>query len=179
MTELRFWYWTSSEAAGAGFLGDRLIVLADGTQVLLAQGTTPWTQAIIDVTGKTAVTFRYAKDNSTAVGSDMAAIDNLSFTGLAPTRVDTDGSQLAAGVSATATTLSVTVTAGRLWITSSAFPAEFPFDVRVGGEGVRVTAITGASSPQTFTVVRSVNGISKPQTANTDVRLAQPAYVAL
>jgi len=178
-TEMRFWYWTSSEASGPGFEGDRLLVLVDGVQVLRAQGTTPWTQAIVDVTGRSTVTFRYAKDNSTSSGSDFVAIDNLSFTGLSPTRVDTDGSQLAAGVSANATSLSVAVTAGPLWITSSAFPAEFPFEARLGGEVVRVTAISGAASPQTWTVIRSVNGVTKPQAAGTDVRLATPAIVAL
>lgn len=34
-------------------------------------------------------------------------------------------------------------------------------------------------TPQKFTVVRSVNGVVKAQTAGTDVRLAQPAVVAL
>ncbi|MEU0306865.1 hypothetical protein [Streptomyces cyaneofuscatus] len=94
-------------------------------------------------------------------------------------RADTSGSQLATGVTTTATTLSVATTAGLPWITSGAFPAEFPFDVRLGGEVVTVTAITGASSPQSFTVTRSVNGIVKAHTTGTDVRLAQPAIVAL
>ncbi|MFD3646391.1 hypothetical protein ACFWUT_23265 [Streptomyces cyaneofuscatus] len=94
-------------------------------------------------------------------------------------RADTDGSALAANATASATTLSVAVTAGRPWITSSAWPTEFPFDVRLGGEVVTVTAISGASSPQTFTVIRAVNGIAKSHAAGTDVRLAQPAIVAL
>ncbi|MFJ4692851.1 hypothetical protein [Streptomyces sp. NPDC088766] len=175
-TELRFWYWTSSEAAGAGFEGDRLLVLVDGVQVLRAQGTTPWTQATVDVTGKSSVTFRYVKDNSTAVGADAVHIDNLSFTGRGPTRVDTDGSVLTAGISATATSVSVTTTTGPVWTQN---PAEFPLTVRVGGEVMTVTGITGAASPQTFTVIRSVNGIVKSHTAGTDVRLAHPAHLAL
>ncbi|MEU3203577.1 hypothetical protein ABZ702_06770 [Streptomyces cyaneofuscatus] len=92
---------------------------------------------------------------------------------------DTSGSQLAADVTTTATTLSVATTAGLPWITSAAFPAEFPFDVQLGGEVVTVTAITGASSPQSFTVTRSVNGIVKAHGAGADVRLAEPAIVAL
>lgn len=91
-------------------------------------------------------------------------------------RADTDGSQLAAAVSATATALSVTVTAGPLWVTA---PAEFPLDIRVGGEVMTVTACTGTSSPQTMTVIRSVNGITKGQGAGTDVRLATPMITAL
>ncbi|WP_460067401.1 hypothetical protein [Streptomyces sp. YKOK-I1] len=178
-TEMRFWYWTSSEAAGSGFLGDRLIVLADATTVLTAQGTTGWTQFITDVTGKTTITFRYAKDNSASSGEDAVHIDDLSFEGESPVRVDTDGSQLAAGATSTATSLSVAVTAGNLWATSAAYPTEFPFNVLIGGEEMRVDAITGASSPQTWTVVRSVNGIVKAQTANTVVRLAENPIGAL
>ncbi|MFE5996777.1 hypothetical protein ACFQ6C_07765 [Streptomyces sp. NPDC056454] len=94
-------------------------------------------------------------------------------------RVDTSGSELAVDVTATGATLSVAVTAGRPWVTSSAFPAEFPFDVVLGGEVVTVTSITGVSSPQTFTVIRAVNGIVKPHVRATDVRLAQPTIVAL
>ncbi|MBQ0827718.1 hypothetical protein [Streptomyces tagetis] len=87
-------------------------------------------------------------------------------------RVDTDGSQLAGAVSATASSLPVAVTAGALW------QFESPFEVRVGGEVMRVTGITGAS-PQTFTVVRSVNGIKKPHSAGALLRLATPSVVAL
>ena len=91
-------------------------------------------------------------------------------------RVDTDGSELAAAVTATATALTVATTAGPVWTTD---PADLPFDVIVGGEVMTVTAITGTSSPQTFTVVRAVNGITKPHAAGADVRLAHPAIVAL
>ncbi|MFF9505480.1 hypothetical protein ACF1BU_18425 [Streptomyces sp. NPDC014724] len=37
----------------------------------------------------------------------------------------------------------------------------------------------GAGTVQTFAVTRAVNGISKPQTAGTDVRLAVPTIAAL
>ncbi|MGW1979227.1 hypothetical protein [Streptomyces sp. NPDC001889] len=94
-------------------------------------------------------------------------------------RADTIGSQLAAGVSPTATTLSVTTATGPRWMTSAAYPADFPFTIRAGGEVMSVTAITGTGNTQTFTVVRSINGISKPHGAGTDVRLAEPAIVAL
>ncbi|MEU7400014.1 carbohydrate binding domain-containing protein [Streptomyces sp. NPDC044948] len=58
-------------------------------------------------------------------------------------------------------------------------PADFPFDIRVGGEVMTVTGISGTSSPQAVTVVRSVNGIRKPQAAGEPVRLAVPATIAL
>ncbi|MFG2307673.1 hypothetical protein ACGFS9_03120 [Streptomyces sp. NPDC048566] len=178
-TEMRFWYWTSSEASGPGYEGDRLLVLVDDVQVLRAQGTTGWTQAIVDVTGAAAVIFRYTKDNSASSGEDAAHIDDLSFTGQAPCYVDSSGSQLAADATATATSLSVAITTGEPWITSTSHPAEFPFGIRVGGEVMTVTGISGTSSPQTFTVIRSVNRIVKDQTADTPVALAEPAYTSL
>ncbi|MFD6421701.1 hypothetical protein [Streptomyces sp. NPDC060198] len=94
-------------------------------------------------------------------------------------RYDTGGSQLAAGATATATTLSVAYTDGTRWATSSGHPSSFPFEVAIGGERMRVTAITGTTSPQAWTVVRSVNGVRKAQTAGTDVRLADPTVYSL
>jgi hypothetical protein len=125
------------------------------------------------------VTFRYTKDNSSPGGEDGVWIDDLLFTRVAPMRVDTDGSELAAAVSATATALSVAVTAGPAWIDSAKFPAEFPFDVLISGERMRVTGITGTTSPQTFAVLRSRNGIVKAQSTGTSVSLADPTTVAL
>ncbi|MFJ2909352.1 hypothetical protein ACIO8F_07940 [Streptomyces sp. NPDC087228] len=90
-------------------------------------------------------------------------------------RADTDGSALAAAVLATGTTLPVATTVGRPWVTD---PAEFPFDVQLGGEVVTVHSISG-SIPQTFNVTRAVNGIRKPHPTKTDVRLAVPTIVAL
>ncbi|MBA9003658.1 hypothetical protein [Thermomonospora cellulosilytica] len=116
-------------------------------------------------------TWRIEFNTSPASPWDVAYADDPMWG-----RADTDGSQLAAAVTAAATTLSVAVTAGPLWTTS---PAEFPFDVLIGGEVMTVTAISGAASPQTFTVVRSVNGISKAHAAGTDVRLAHPAIIGL
>jgi hypothetical protein len=56
---------------------------------------------------------------------------------------------------------------------------EFPFDISVGGEVMTVTSISSGTSPQTFTVTRSINGVVKTQTAGTDVRLAYPTIIAL
>lgn len=91
-------------------------------------------------------------------------------------RADTAGAELAAAAGAADTTLSVATTSGPLWTTSA---AEFPFDVQLGGEVVTVTAISGTSSPQSFTVTRAVNGISKSQSEGTDVRLTTPMILAL
>lgn len=91
------------------------------------------------------------------------------------TRRDGDGSTLAAAVGAADTAWSV-ASPNVLWTTD---PADFPFDLAVGGEVVTVTAITGTSSPQALVVVRAVNGISKSHPAGSVVRLAAPLVRAL
>ncbi|MGW9249759.1 hypothetical protein [Streptomyces badius] len=58
-------------------------------------------------------------------------------------RADTDGTELTAAVSSSATSWQVAVTAGPHWITTATHPAEFPVDVTAGGEQVTVTALTG------------------------------------
>jgi len=94
---------------------------------------------------------------------------------------DTDGSTLAADAAPGATTLSVATTGypsplSPLWTTA---PADMPFDLAISGERVTVTAISGATSPQTFTVARAVNGVSKLLPAGSDVRLWQPMILGL
>jgi len=93
-------------------------------------------------------------------------------------RADTDGSELAADIGAADTTITVTVTDGPLWITGSASP-DFPVDILVGGEVMTVTAISGAASPQTFTVTRGTNGVALAHAAGTGLSLAQPMRLAL
>jgi len=61
-----------------------------------------------------------------------------------------------------------------LWKTGAA-----SFDLLMEGERVTVTNISGASSPQTFTVTRSVNGIVKAHAAGLAVSLFRPALAGL
>ncbi len=93
-------------------------------------------------------------------------------------RLDSDGSQLAAAVGTTATTLSVaTVNSGSpLWTTTS---TDWPFNIMVDGEEMTVTAVSGTSSPQAFTVTRSVNGVVKSHVANATVSLLPEPVVSL
>ena len=86
-------------------------------------------------------------------------------------RADTEGSELASGVDADDTSWSVSTTSGPVWINSTDHASMFPFDIRIGGERVTVTAISGTTSPQTFTVTRSVNGISKSHDAGVSLSL--------
>lgn len=73
-------------------------------------------------------------------------------------RMDSDSSSLASGFSETAMSFSVATTDPQdLWTTDA---AEFPLDVMIGGERIRISAIAGAASPQTFTVAASGRGIN-------------------
>lgn len=93
-------------------------------------------------------------------------------------RFDTDGetTTFAASLSTTQTgARSVNVT-GTLWTTSASF---FPMDIEVDGEVITLSAISGASSPQTFTISdRSVNGVVKTHDAGAVIRPADPLRVA-
>lgn len=91
-------------------------------------------------------------------------------------RLDTDGSALSGGpYSAVATSLTVTST-GAPWTTAA---DDRPFDVQINGERMTVTGVSGASSPQTFTVVRAVNGVSKTHAAGEAVSLYAPLVLGL
>lgn len=72
-------------------------------------------------------------------------------------RIGSSTSTLAADFDAgTDTSMSVTVT-GALWSTTAA-----PFHIKVGGVVLNVTAVSGTSSPQTFTVdATPVNGVTR------------------
>lgn len=83
-------------------------------------------------------------------------------------------SQLTSAIDADDTSISVT-TPGTPWTTND---ARFPLDVMFGAEQVTVTDISGAGPVQTFTVVRSVNGITRAHPAGTRIDLAS-AYAAV
>jgi hypothetical protein len=107
----------------------------------------------------------------------VGVVANAASPASTDSRMDTGGSQLALGYTSSATSLSVQTSPNtQLWTTAA---GDFPFDIIVGGERMTVTNITGSSSPQTFTVTRSVNGVVKAQGALTDVRLFKPCYVGL
>lgn len=93
-------------------------------------------------------------------------------------RLDLDGSTLHdATINSSATSFQVdtdlTVSGGCLWSTT-----DTPYDIRMGGEVMTVTAVTGSSSPQTFTVTRSVNGVVKAHSSGETISLARPFYLA-
>lgn len=91
-------------------------------------------------------------------------------------RIDSGTTTLNEALTTTETDVTVAVSdSGDLWVTSGATP----FDIIVGGERMTVTAVSGATSPQTFTVTRSVNGVVKEHSTGAKVRLFKPARLAL
>lgn len=94
-------------------------------------------------------------------------------------RADTSASTLVSDVTSTDTTFSVATTSGVVWVDSATYPSSFPMSMRLGGENVTVTAITGTTSPQSFTVTRSVNTVVKAQTAGTAIDLDPVPIIAL
>jgi hypothetical protein len=94
-------------------------------------------------------------------------------------RIDTAGCELAEDLDETETSVDVTTTATYRWVDSATYASDFPFDILVGGEVMRVTACTGTTTSQTFTVTRSVNGVVKTHSTGADVRLFKPVYIPL
>lgn len=96
--------------------------------------------------------------------------------GATANKYDTAGSQLAAAVSADTGTLSIATLVKPLW---TAADTEDGFYIIIGGEVMQVTDVAGAASPQTFTVVRSTNGVAKLHPAGAAVRLYPTPRYAL
>jgi hypothetical protein len=91
-------------------------------------------------------------------------------------RFSNDNTVLAGTMTTTSTSRTMTINYGPLWTTTA---GDFPFDILVAGEQMTVTNITGTSSPQTFTVTRSVNGVVKAHSAGESVQLYDPVYYGL
>jgi hypothetical protein len=152
-------------------VGDKLSVtdlpswLPPDDVALLAQGFT-----------ETLTDFTWDIEVNCVAASPYAITEAESTTGSTVNKADTAGSELASGINTTATSLSVTTTIGPVWTDAN---AEDGFDIYIGGERMTVTDISGTSSPQTFTVTRSVNGVVKSHLAGAAVRLWTPPRLGL
>lgn len=92
-------------------------------------------------------------------------------------RLGSASSSLTSDIAAAPSSFQVTTTDPMdLWTTDA---GSFPFDVVVGGQQMTISAISGTSSPQTFTVSDpSVNGVSRAWDAGTKVQIVNPKYLA-
>jgi len=90
-------------------------------------------------------------------------------------------STASSAASTTATSLQIASPAGQLWSTAAAdrgFWAYLNTAGQPGGELIWVQTITGSSSPQTFTVLRSQNFISRAVTVGDVLSLADAGVIA-
>lgn len=146
--------------------GARMIMVNEMSQVLslapdvIVEGTT---QHLSDVVWDVTVNASPAKPYDVAV-ADSTALG----------RADTAGSQLTTAVNTSATSFIVATTAGPVWRTG-AYPSTL---LSIEGEIVALTNVASATSPQTFTVTRSANGIAKAHPIGAAISLAYPARAA-
>jgi hypothetical protein len=117
---------------------------------------------------------RIAFNTGPAGGYDVLTLDDSGSLG----RLETGGSELAAPfVAGTDTSMSVTVTGVALWSTAV---GDVPFDIVAAGVRLTVTAVAGASSPQTFTITQTpVNGVTKTIEAGEEIRTYRVGALAL
>lgn len=95
-------------------------------------------------------------------------------------RTDTDGSILHTGIGTTSTSFSVdTPVPSAVWVDSSGHAGEFPFDIVIDGERMVVTAISGTTTPQVFTVTRGVDGVTTAHNAGAMVNVYRPAVTGM
>jgi hypothetical protein len=89
---------------------------------------------------------------------------------------ETAGSQLTSAITSGATSFKVTTTTGPVWTQTA---GDFPFDIVIDREQMTVSNITSATSPQTFTVTRAVNGVALAHSSFAAVTLYHKHTVAL
>lgn len=103
----------------------------------------------------------------------VAVVDDAT-TGI----VDSDNSTLGANI--TVSTTSFTVNVGTAWTTSA---GDFPLDINIGGERIRLSSISGSAPTQTFNVAAGGRGfgLTMPMAHNLNdpVHVWNPAIVAL
>lgn len=112
-------------------------------------------------------TYRMVLVTRPASGFDVVELDDTQYG-----RLDSATTVTSEALDTTETGVDYT---GDTWITTASHPAEFPFDIVIGGEEMRVNSATGT----TFTVTRSLNGVVKSHLTGAVVRLAEPNRLAL
>jgi hypothetical protein len=104
-------------------------------------------------------------------------LNDLSASTLARARLAASNSTLAANITNSATSFTVTTSTGLLWATGSSAPT-FPIPATVGGEEISIGSISSSTSPQTFSsVTRSVNGVVKAHTTGDEIQVRDVFYL--
>lgn len=108
-------------------------------------------------------------------GSAFAVGQTVETTSTTSSKTNSQTTTLNEALDTTETGVDVAIESGSaLWTTSGV-----DFDIVIGGERMTVTSVSGASSPQTFTVTRSVNGVVKSHSTGASVQLFKKTYTAL
>lgn len=119
-------------------------------------------------------------DGTLTNGTVVAQIDSFSIRMARHTdevdRWQPESSVLGGSLTSSATSVSVSTPVGPLWTTDA---NEFPFDIAIGGEQIAVVGISGTSSPQTFTLARSRNGVVKAHASGSTVELVRKSVYGL
>ncbi len=92
---------------------------------------------------------------------------------------DDPGTRYEGGITKLASDVNTTATSWSMTVSPPWWHADGDFDIRCEGERCTVTAISGTTSPQTWTVTRSVNGVVKAHPAGAVVELWHQARYAL
>lgn len=115
-------------------------------------------------------------EHTLTLNCEPAALYDVLVIDGTDSRIDPgDTLTLGTGVNSSATSIQITST-GSLVSTSA---GDYPCGIMMGGEEMTLTAVTGASSPQTGTVARSQNGVVKAQTAGTPITLKVPGLIGM
>lgn len=99
--------------------------------------------------------------------------------------IDQEGSTLAEALDTTETAIDVSSPDGHLWATTASYPDAFPFEATIAkagmttGERVTVTACVGTTSPQTLTVVRGENNVSRTWDSGDSIFASEPVYLSM
>jgi len=155
-------------------LGDRLVV-ENPPAWLPPDDITQLTQGFTETLAQFIHTIDINCSPETPWGQ-VAVYNGTEIAAIKESRYSSAGSALNADITSGATSLSVATPAGPLWTTAA---GDMPFDIRIGGEVMTVTAISGGSSPQTFTVTRSVNGVVKTHSSGAVVDLDKPVVYVI
>ncbi len=119
--------------------------------------------------------FQHTITFNCAPGSALAIAQTVATTSTTASKAGSSTTTLNEALDTTETGVDVAIESGSaLWTTGGV-----DFDIVIGGERMTVTSVSGASSPQTFTVTRSVNGVVKTHATGATVELFKKAYTGL
>jgi hypothetical protein len=92
-------------------------------------------------------------------------------------RLDSSTTTLTSNLNSTDNSFQVSISSGALWTTSA---GDMPIKITIGGERMSVGAVSGTSSPQTFSsVTRSVNGVVKSHSSGAEVHVTYPFVLSM